>query len=118
MGDWELLEMAGADAAGRLLARGEVPAACPWFDGHFPSRPILPGVAMLDATIELLARASGSDSGRVELCNVRFRQLTGPGAVLAATVSPPAADGRRRFELTSDGAPACSGTLRFVEGTP
>jgi len=118
MGDWDLLDAGGVDGAGRLLGRGEVPVSSPWFDGHFPSRPVLPGVAMLHAVIELVARASGSDAGRVELRNVRFRQLTGPGAVLAATVSPPVADGRWRFELTSDGAPACSGTLRFAQGTP
>jgi len=118
MGDWDLLDGGRASAAGGLLARGEVPAGSPWFDGHFPSRPVLPGVAMLHAIIELVARGAEPGAGRVELRNVRFRQLTGPGAVLQATVSPPTAEGRRRFELVSDGALACSGTLWLHEGAP
>jgi hypothetical protein len=66
---------------------------------------------MLHAVIELVAREAGSGARGVVLRNVRFRQLTGP------RVRPPghrvASDrgGRRRFELLSDGALACSGTL-------
>jgi len=118
MGDWDLLDGGRASAAGGLLARGEVPAGSPWFDGHFPSRAVLPGVAMLHAVIELVAREAGSGARGVVLRNVRFRQLTGPGSVLQVTVSPPTAEGRRRFELLSDGALACSGTLWFREGAP
>lgn len=31
----------------------KVPVDLPYFDGHFPNQPILPGIAILDASIEL-----------------------------------------------------------------
>ncbi|MBN2192088.1 MAG: hypothetical protein JW751_04670 [Polyangiaceae bacterium] len=116
MGDWDLLDPSHPEDGGGLRSQGKVPELSPWFDGHFPDCPILPGVAMLHAMIELLGCDPSVSTERLELRNVRFRQATGPGAALAGTVSPPAADGRRRFELLSNGALACSGVMRPERG--
>jgi predicted hotdog family 3-hydroxylacyl-ACP dehydratase len=37
----------------------DVPSAGAWFEGHFPGRPILPGVAELALVVEALAREAG-----------------------------------------------------------
>lgn len=42
-----------------------VPADLPYFEGHFPENPVLPGVAIIDGTLEILRIAL--DPGRVEL---------------------------------------------------
>jgi 3-hydroxymyristoyl/3-hydroxydecanoyl-(acyl carrier protein) dehydratase len=34
-----------------------VPAHLPYFDGHFPGNPVLPGVAIVDASLQCLRRA-------------------------------------------------------------
>jgi 3-hydroxyacyl-[acyl-carrier-protein] dehydratase len=40
---------------GRILVRGNVPAASPVFEGHFPGHPLVPGVLF----VEFMAQASG-----------------------------------------------------------
>ncbi len=40
---------------GRIVVRGNVPAASPVFEGHFPGHPLVPGVLF----IEFMAQASG-----------------------------------------------------------
>lgn len=40
---------------GRILVRGNVPAASPVFEGHFPGHPLVPGVLF----VEFMAKASG-----------------------------------------------------------
>jgi 3-hydroxyacyl-[acyl-carrier-protein] dehydratase len=40
---------------GRILVRGNVPAASPVFEGHFPGYPLVPGVLF----VEFMAQASG-----------------------------------------------------------
>lgn len=40
---------------GRIVARGNVPAASTVFDGHFPGHPLVPGVML----IEFMAQTSG-----------------------------------------------------------
>lgn len=43
----------------------DVPADLPYFEGHFPENPVLPGVAIIDGTLEILRIAL--DRGPVEL---------------------------------------------------
>jgi 3-hydroxyacyl-[acyl-carrier-protein] dehydratase len=63
-----------------------IDAAHPAFDGHFPGRPVLPGVALLAEVLEaahdepLLAACIGAAP---RLAVVKFLAPVGPGASLA-----------------------------------
>ncbi len=40
-----------------IQIRWQVPADLSYFNGHFPQKPILPAVAMIDASVEVLRKA-------------------------------------------------------------
>lgn len=58
---FEVLEKAEDVSTGesKLRATWLVPNDLPYLEGHFPSQPIVPAVAMIDASVELLRRSFG-----------------------------------------------------------
>jgi 3-hydroxymyristoyl/3-hydroxydecanoyl-(acyl carrier protein) dehydratase len=77
-----------------------IPADHPAYAGHFPGRPILPGVVLLDETLHALAaRLHRADAAR-QLKSVKFLSPVRPGEALSLryTESPGAGV---RFELRS-----------------
>jgi predicted hotdog family 3-hydroxylacyl-ACP dehydratase len=78
-------------------ARIEIPAGGGCFEGHFPGRPILPGVALLDLACRALASAGEVQPLR-EVAFARLRKPVAPGDRLNLAVR--VADRERtRFEL-------------------
>jgi predicted hotdog family 3-hydroxylacyl-ACP dehydratase len=70
-----------------------VPDAGPLFEGHFPGRPILPGIALLH--LALRAHAAGGHPVALRgIETLRFRRLVLPGEVLDLEVAPSGAPGR------------------------
>lgn len=63
------------DEKGWIIAEWTVPDDFPYFDGHFPGKPVLPAVAILDGTIELLRIVL--DSPRLELDVVHSAKFSG-----------------------------------------
>ena len=73
------------------VAMLDVPASAPFFNDHFPRRPVFPATLMLDAQIELavcVARETWRDATPVRMTNVKVRSFTPPGTrlVLGAEV--------------------------------
>lgn len=68
--------------------RWVVPADLPYFEGHFPGRPTLPAVAMIDFTLELVRRRPGFE--RAELGRLKAAKFTAvivPGSEVEVTVT-------------------------------
>ena len=87
-----------------------VPAGSPWFDGHFPGRPVLPGIAQLAMVQDLLARVLGGGWRIAALRRVRFRQAVGPGAALRVVARRQAeAAGEFNFRILEGEALVCGG---------
>lgn len=66
-------------------ARIEIPADHPAFDGHFPGRPVLPGVALLAEVLEAGAREPrlvDCIGSAPRLAVAKFLAPVGPGASL------------------------------------
>lgn len=59
-----------------------VPADHPAFAGHFPGRPIVPGVVLLDRAIVFAERLLAHPVAGWQVGNAKFLAPVGPGAVL------------------------------------
>jgi predicted hotdog family 3-hydroxylacyl-ACP dehydratase len=93
----------------------EVPAGGPWFEGHFPGRPILPGVAQLMLVLDALAREARRPVPIQGIAFARLRQLVFPGDRLELVARDQEAV-RLRFDLKREGVLVANG--EFILGTP
>lgn len=94
--------------------RLEIPSSGPLFEGHFPGRPILPAVALLDRTVRALA-ASGAPEALRGVANLRLRRPIAPGDVLDLESPAPSPDGRARFEVHRAAEVVADGVLFLGE---
>jgi acyl-coenzyme A synthetase/AMP-(fatty) acid ligase len=94
-----------------------VEAEAPWFRGHFPGRPVLPGVAQLHALLLGACRFAWPELSRVRaLPRVRFLAPIAPGDELRLSLER---DGHTvRFQLDRGEARCTTGIAEFgvVEG--
>lgn len=104
-----------------LVAHAVAGADSGWFGGHFPGRPILPGVALVALVEDALARLwPDEDHGPAEvrsLRRVRFRKVIGPGANLRVRLRQIQPD-LFRFSVEVDGLPASTGECLTVSAAP
>jgi 3-hydroxymyristoyl/3-hydroxydecanoyl-(acyl carrier protein) dehydratase len=89
--------------------RVAVPRDHPAFDGHFPGRPLLPGVVLLAQVFEVLRADAAAAQWLGEaprLSMVKFVAPVPPGADLEVCWTPPApGEGTRlRFEVRRHGS--------------
>ena len=59
-----------------------VPADHPAFPGHFPGRPIVPGVVLLDRAMLFACELCKIDAARWQIGNAKFLSPVGPGEEL------------------------------------
>ena len=113
----------------RIKALKNVTINEPFFNGHFPNRPVMPGVLMLEALAQASALLSFSSEGEQSdgsrlyyfagIDGARFRHQVVPGDVLRLEVE--IGKLRRGFgsgkgTATVDGKLAAEGELLFVVG--
>jgi 3-hydroxyacyl-[acyl-carrier-protein] dehydratase len=85
----EVLEL---EPGRRVVARREVRAEDPWFAGHFPQRPVMPGVLIVEAMAQAGAVAvliEEENRGKIAffagIDDCRFKRVVSPGEVLTLT---------------------------------
>jgi 3-hydroxyacyl-[acyl-carrier-protein] dehydratase len=91
-------------------ATWSVPVDHPAFAGHFPGRPILPGVVLLDRALGFVAGAPGREKAGRGIANAKFLSPVGPGETLTFTWQP-RPSGAIEFVIASAGRPVASGLL-------
>lgn len=88
-----------------------VPADGPLFEGHFPGRPILPGIAELMLVAAAVApQGVAADVSAIPF--VRFRGLVRPADILDVNASPRGVGGVR-FEVRRAGEVVANGAMSF-----
>ena len=104
------------EAPGSITARRHVPGDEPFFAGHFPAMPVVPGVFMVEGLAECARRSLPPGARLASAPLVRFRRRVSPGETLEFTVTPADPEGdRRRFEAVAsvDGQAAVQAILEF-----
>jgi predicted hotdog family 3-hydroxylacyl-ACP dehydratase len=104
-------ETQGAEGLGWRL-EVHVPLGTPLCDGHFPGRPIVPGVAHLAFVARALTDQAGTPVALAGLHGLRLRRPVQPGDTLEIRLRPAGADGAVRFEVRRGGEAVSDGRVR------
>lgn len=112
------------EAGKRGVGIKNVTANEPFFQGHFPDFPIMPGVLIVEALAQLsgiILASSGEHEGKIGLFagidNVRFKRQVKPGDTLRLEMSVGAVRrsiGTGSGTATVDGELACKADLMFA----
>jgi len=84
------------------------------FQGHFPGRPILPGVVQVDWAIRFGTEAFGPLGRFRAIQNLKFQDLIEPGGVVDLTLGFDPATGRLRFRFLEGPVKKSSGLILFA----
>ena len=87
-----------------------VPADHPAFPGHFPGRPIVPGVVLLDQAILFAESLLGKQVDRWQIGNAKFLSPVGPAETLVFSLQA-TPRGAIAFTVKSGARDVASGSL-------
>jgi 3-hydroxyacyl-[acyl-carrier-protein] dehydratase len=109
---WHSIKNFRRSDSNEISADVETGQGSPWFSGHFPGDPILPGVAQLAIVFEAIARAVNRKLTVSGVSRVKFKQIIRPDDRLRVVVTPVEKDvGSYSFRLMAGEELACKGTM-------
>ncbi len=112
MTKWYSLTNVNFSDEGKVSAGVEVKPDSPWFSGHFPGNPILPGIAQLAMVFEAIEQGGQDDLRISSVRRVRFKQIVKPEDRLKLTVQPISESPfSYSFQIMLKDEIACSGTM-------
>ena len=97
--------------------RFTIPVDHPALPGHFPGRPIVPGVVLLDHAIHTIGVALGRSFDACQLGSAKFLSPAAPGEALDLTFDT-TASGAIRFTIRAGEREVASGVLSTQARTP
>ena len=93
-----------------------VPSDSPWFDGHFPGEPILPGVAQIGMVFDVISKARNRDLKISSVRRVRFKGIIRPDDRLKIMAAPLKQEvGSFSFRIMIRDEAVCSGVMTVEE---
>ena len=108
---YELNEISMTEAS-VITAQCIVRSGSPWFDGHFPANPIVPGIAQMNMVFDLMQRAMGPGLKLAGFKRVRFKQLIKPDTPMSVLIKPAGKTPNRfEYQLTADQKIVCTGFI-------
>ncbi len=100
---------------GKIIASVTIDGDSPWFSGHFPENPILPGIAQLKIVADLIAKSGAGNLCMTGVSRVKFRKIIRPGESLDIHVTCGDNQDRYNFKITSRSEDVCSGWMFFAK---
>lgn len=96
----------------RMILEAEVLPDSPWFDGHFPENPTLPGIAQLEMAIDAIRLVSKQHLSVTGFRKVRFKRVIRPGEKLKVIATPrKSQEGSYVFRILVEDELACNGVI-------
>ena len=101
-----------------ISAEIQVLPESPWFCGHFPEEPILPGIAQLGMVFDAICQLTDQELKISAVSRVRFKQIIRPGDRLTITAQSLAdRDEAFSFRVLAGGEVACNGVMILAQQT-
>ena len=99
---------------GEIVASVAIDGNSPWFSGHFPDNPILPGIAQLKMVADLISKSAEGNMCLTGVTRVKFRKIVKPGDLLDIRVTSGTKINQYIFKITSGDQDVCSGWMFFT----
>ncbi len=113
---WYVLKALTRSDKNEIEADIQVPPDSPWFRGHFPGEPILPGVAQIGMVIDAVRQVQGQDLKVSGVRRVRFKQIIRPDDKLKLIAAPLKENaGAYSFRILVENEAVCSGVMMVEE---
>ena len=113
---WYVLKNVTRSDKNEIEADIHVPPDSPWFSGHFPGDPILPGVAQIGMVKDVIRQARGQDLSVSGVRRVRFKQIIRPDDKLKLVAAPLKENtGAYSFRILVENEAVCSGVMMVEE---
>lgn len=108
---YSILGPAISDAE-QMILNAQVPPDSPWFDGHFPEDPTLPGIAQLEMAVDVIKLAGKRNLSVTGFKKVRFKRVIRPNQALKIIATPrKSKEGSYAFRILVENELACNGVL-------
>ncbi len=109
---WYSLSNIKRSSSNEILADAMASGKSPWFSGHFPGEPILPGVAMLGMVFDAIKQACGKNIKISGVKRVKFKQIIKPGDKIQIIAREKNDDNSLyTFQIMVDSRIACNGIM-------
>ncbi len=113
---WYVLKELTQSDKNEIEADIHIPPDSPWFRGHFPGEPILPGVAQLGMVIDAIRQARDQDLKVTGVRRVRFKQIIRPDDKLQLIATPLKENvDEYTFRILVENMTVCSGVMMVEE---
>ena len=114
--EWYSLEKVDRLSKHEIVMYTKVLPDSPWFSGHFPDDPILPGIAQLEMALDGIKRLNQKNLRISGARKVRFKQFIRPNDKIKIKVVLRQGDALSySFRIVVDEEMACNGILTVEE---
>jgi 3-hydroxymyristoyl/3-hydroxydecanoyl-(acyl carrier protein) dehydratase len=113
---WHSVSYSTDTANDAVLTEACAAAGSPWFSGHFPSDPVLPGIAILSMAADAVKHQESQKGKKIRIRGirrVRFRLPVRPDEALTILLSLPEQenDFSYQFKVFTNGKTVCTGVI-------